>query len=761
MALRGIRRPRVTQVPAGRVVKASMMSAPTALPGGYTVPAGSTVTDATSMLGMLQARTAAAVNGAVPLPRNEGFAALFGPGAPLLPSPFNQPNPRTGQADPRQTEYPVSYNILSNERPIPWSTLRGAADKVDIIRLCLRTRKDELTQMEWGFGFTADAEQQLGITSTAAKREMRDKYSAQFAKLKSFWSVPDKTNDLSWSEWLGMLLEERFVLDALSIYPRLTYGGDLASLEIIDGSTIKPLIDEYGNRPRPPAPAYQQWLYGFPRGEYTDDGASDTWEGTAGSLIYKPYTRRTQSPYGFPEVEQALVSADVYLRRQDWMRQEYTAGSLGRTMLKTDAQVASLTPEQRRAWQVAFNDELAGDTRARLGDFTLLPAGFDPVVSADVAERYKADYDEFLVKLLCAHMATQPSEIGFTPSNGLGGAGFSDAQEDVTYRKSLKPTISWLVDIVNAISAQYLDMPPEITMQFLGMESEDEQAADSVADTRVKGGRMTLNEDRDRTGQPRYTFAEADMPMLMTARGVVFLEGASETEPAGVEVGPAQAPPAGPAMGAAGGGSSPDNAPTDGGAPPDSGEDTANEDETTAAKAELVAFRRFLGKRGKLTREFTFTELGANGDVLNEVAKVDAEWAAELAGDLAKGFDPGESRDFHGRWGGGGGAKPAGQTYGDSKGHTIEITAKHKKDVKAAKLSTQQQMEYSARRFKGESHEDALAHAKASPRKADGGVGGLFKAGGAGGRDRAPEGARPDHRQEHAGYPLHVAGVGP
>lgn len=625
----GIRRPRVAgRMPAGPLVKAASMGRPTSLPGGLALPSGSQVTDATAMLGMMQARTAGAINGAVPLPRDQGFWSLFGPGAPLYPSPLNQPNPRTGQADPRQTEYPVSYNILSNDRPVPWSTLRAAADKVDIIRLCLRTRKDELTEMEWTFGFTADAKMQLGITSPNAERHMRIEYSSVIKKLKNFWAIPDRENDLSWPEWFGMMLEERFVLDATSIYPVSTYGSDLHTLRLVDGSTIKPLLNEYGVRPAPPAPAYQQWLYGFPRGEYSDDGASDTWEGTAGSMIYKPYTRRTQSPYGFPEVEQALVSAEVYLRRQDWMRKEYTAGTLPRTMLKMDMPAGTMTPEQRRAWQVALNDDLAGSTAARQ-DFTLLPGGFEPVVSADAAERYKADYDEFLVKLLCAHMATQPSEIGFTPSNGLGGAGFSDGQEDVTYRKSLAPTTRWTVGISNQISAQYLAMPPELTMVFLGMESEDEKAADDVADLRVKAGRMTLNEDRDRVGLPRYPFAEADMPMLMTARGVVFLEGASETEPPGVEVTPAQAPPAGsPETGAAP--PSPDGA-----APPD-----APPDDT--AKAELAAFGRFLAKRGKLTRPFAFTALAkVDADELNTLAASRPDAARARAVELAKASDAG------------------------------------------------------------------------------------------------------------------------
>lgn len=569
---RGIRRPRVAGSPVSKAYRG-----PTSMPGGLALPAGSTVTDATSMLGMIQGRTQGAVSGAVPLDRSQGFWSLFGPGAPLYPAPLNTPNPVTNQADPRQYEYPVSYNLLANDRPVPWTTLREAADKVDIIRLCLRTRKDELCQLEWGFGFTADAEQQLGITSPTSKKEMRDKYSDQFAALKNFWSNPDTTNDLSWSEWLGMLLEERFVLDALSIYPRMTYGGQLASLEIVDGSTIKPLIDEYGNRPAPPAPAYQQWLYGFPRGEYTDNGASDNWEGGAGSLIYKPYTRRTQSPFGFPEVEQALVSADVYLRRQDWMRQEYTSGTLPTTFLKMDTAMGAMTPEQTRAWEVVLNDYMAGDTSNR-HRYKLLPGGMDPVVTSDASERYKPDYDEFLVKLLCAHMATQPSEIGFTPSKGLGGAGFSQGEEDVTYRKSLRPTLAWLVDLVNSISREYLGMPAELTLQFLGMESEDEHEADLVAAARVSGGRMTLNEDRDRIGLPRFTFPEADMPMVVTRGGVVFIENAASAAAAtpGVQVGPPSAPTT-----------------TD---EPKPNEKTSDKPTADVKKSELTAYRNYIRK---------------------------------------------------------------------------------------------------------------------------------------------------------------------
>lgn len=415
----GIRRPRVAgRVPAGLLVKAS---APTSLPGGLALPAGSSVTDATSMLGALQARTARAVNGSVPLPRDQGFWALFGPGAPLYPSPLNTPNPMTGQADPRSHEYPVSWNIQSNQRYIPWTTLRAAAEKVDIIRLCLKVRKAEICQLDWDITLTKRAQNMADANTAVAKKALRDQYADKIDDLTDFWSNPDTTNDMDWSSWLGMLLEERFVLDATSIFPRLTYGQDLASLEIVDGATIKPLLNEYGNTPAPPAPVYQQWLYGFPRGEYHDDGVGE-WEATRGGLIYKPQTRRTLGPYGLPEVEQALVTAEVYLRRQDWMRQEYTSGTLPTTFMKTDAEIGQMTPEQYRMWNGALNDYLAGDTQAR-HRLQMLPLGFDPMPTQDAAERYKPDYDELLIKLLVRTWTSSRPRSGSRPATGSAAPG--------------------------------------------------------------------------------------------------------------------------------------------------------------------------------------------------------------------------------------------------------------------------------------------------------------------------------------------------
>src|SRR5260221_8212598 len=99
----------------------------------------------------------------------------------------------------------------------------------------------------------------------------------------------------------------------------MTYGGDPLDLWVLDGSTIKPLLDESGGRPEAPAPAYQQILYGFPRGEYTpqtfarDDGTKVTPGAIqAGQLIYRRRVERTWTPYGFSSTEQALMDGLLY-----------------------------------------------------------------------------------------------------------------------------------------------------------------------------------------------------------------------------------------------------------------------------------------------------------------------------------------------------------------------------------------------------------------------------------------------------------------
>jgi hypothetical protein len=736
---RGIRRPLAGHRP---VTKA-------ALPGGIQLPSGAQTSSLAPQIAALQQQTgqgqAGAVTMAEPLPRQfSDFIAAFGPGVPLVPAPLNGVREDTGQPDPRRYAYPVSWNLSRDmQRHTPWSLLIQAADKVDIIRRCIEARKDEQIQQDWDFTLSKRALEAAGANTPAEKSALREKYSDKIRQLVDWWQTPDKTNGYEFETWLSMALEEHFVLDALAIYPRLTYGGDLSSLEVLDGSTIKPLLDARGNRPPAPAPAFQQWLYGFPRGEYTDLGPSDSWEGDAGSLIYAVRTARTRSPYGLSTVEQALVSADLWMHRQQWMRSEYTEGTLPTSWLTVDQAAGNMTPDQIRAWETSLNDFYGGGISQR-HRMRLLPQGVSPIDTMDVSERYKPDYDEFLVKLVISHFNVDPMEIGFAPKGGLGGKGFSEGQQDTKYRQAIKPLNTFLSNIINQISRRYLGMPPELTHQFLGMEQEDEESADEVAAARTSSGRSTFNEDRDRQGMPRYPGEWADKPFVMTASGPVWLDDAYEKSQEPPEPVPAPLAPHVPGQPAAREPGTPpvgeDNEPDD--------DEEADQEAAEKAVGELVAFGRFLAKRGKLSRPFAFEHLDkAAGELLNETAVTDPEWAAELAGDIVK---VGPKGYIHG-WiyvGGPGlprprtGSKPnpvhapdndairaararlradspaarakQSSTLHDDKGRTITITAAEKQDVKAAKLHPTQQMLYTSNRFRGVDHKRSLELARSS-----------------------------------------------
>jgi len=55
---------------------------------------------------------------------------------------------------PRTLDYPVGYNINiqpRNMEPISFDQMRSLADSFDLVRLCIETRKDQVSRMPWAF----------------------------------------------------------------------------------------------------------------------------------------------------------------------------------------------------------------------------------------------------------------------------------------------------------------------------------------------------------------------------------------------------------------------------------------------------------------------------------------------------------------------------------------------------------------------------------------------------------------------------------
>ncbi|MFJ2630838.1 phage minor head protein [Streptomyces sp. NPDC087422] len=576
---------------------------------------------------------------AVPLPRTDPQVA-FGPGVPLFPAAIDPPRPDTGRPEPRFNEYPVTSNLPGvSDRLVPWKVLRDAADAGGLPRRCIEIRKAEVTTLDWAVTITKQAVEAEQHHTDKPRSEvegaLRERLSGDIARCTRFWEQPDPGQGESFAEWLGKLLEEQLVLDAVAIYPRLTYGGDLYALEILDGSTIKVLRDHRGGRPAPPDPAFQQLLWGFPRGEFIADTDADgtVLAGYASDrLVYKRRNVRAHTPYGYSAVEQALEDVDVWLRRRKWIRDEYTEGTLPTGWITSNGQ-SQWTPQQVREYETDLNDTYSGGTAAR-HRLRVLPPGMDLETQGDVAERYKPEYDLFLVKQIAAHFDVTIAELGFTETGGLGSTGWHEGQADVQQRKATLPTLRWLQQLLTDVSRKHLGMPAELEFRFLGLEEEDAAAADAVAGARLKDGRITRNEDRDRMGMPRFDFPEADMPMVQTGRGLVFLNGAAKLAPPGEVVGPVLGPPQADAD-ADGVLDAPHGPDTDVRKPGASGESNGpagdDGDREEAVKAELAAYRRWARKNPHPARNFAFTT----------VTKADAPHIPHTAVTFAEAGDTG------------------------------------------------------------------------------------------------------------------------
>ena len=506
-----------------------------------------------ALLSMQQGKTQAKL-----MPRPDTWSVdPFGPGRALPPAPINVPRPDTGRADPRAYQYDPAVNLQLTTRQghVPWATLQAAADQ-PLFRKCIQLRK---TICDLEFSVTVDPAKvaRYAELDSAPKQDvesdLRQKYRNDIARLTDFFQTPDRKNGYSWGQWTGLIMENYLKYDAVAIWPQYTYGGDIFAFKVIDGKTIKPLQDEYGERPLPPYPAFQQVLYGFPRGEWTAsvenvDGKEVTPGYPSDQLLYERRIIRSETPYGMSPTEIALIEGLLWSSRFRWMLSEYTEGVQPESFLLNKGEL-DWTPEQVTDYERYINQRLQGNTSERM-KWPLLPPGVEPVQSVYPGEKYRTEYDLMIIKLVAGCFGVPITELGFVETGSLG-ATFHEGNEDILYRQTRKPDADWLGNIATKLARQHLGMPGDLKVQILGLESEDEAAADAVAQNQVNGGRLTINEDRARRGLPPYDFAEADMPMYMTQRGVVFLEGASETEPPGVLVTPVQgqpmqAPPIGP-----------------------------------------------------------------------------------------------------------------------------------------------------------------------------------------------------------------------
>jgi 8-oxo-dGTP pyrophosphatase MutT (NUDIX family) len=483
--------------------------------------------------------------GFLPRPPRAFTEGAFGPFSPILPVPVDAPPPGAERPEARRYDFQVGWNLPTGQpgneglKLANFSTLQSLADSFSIARACIEYRKNQVRGIEWDITPTPDA--QKAYQSSPAK--MAD-FGKRRAKALKFFSRPDR-DYFTYATWVSAVLEEVLVFDALSLLIRPVrgrgrgkgvLGSDLDSLMLVNGPTIRPLIDLHGGTPRPPAPAYQQYLKGVPRSDYmtmifADDLADSGLLGkeaaqfSGDQLMYIPMIPRPWTPYGFSAIERALIPIMTGLQKQAFQYDWFKEGSVPAAyVIPGDT---AMTPNQLRELQDALN-AIAGDP-AWFQKIIVLPAGshVEPqkhVTSAD-------ELDQWITQETTMAFGLTPMEIGVTPGRSNSSSGGAQNQmakmtQDNSEDTGLTPILRYLADIFNIILSNVCNQP-DMLFTCEGLQQEEDQ--DALTGTLVQqfqNGMRTLDECRQELNLQPYGLEESSEPVITTPQGPVPLSTA-------------------------------------------------------------------------------------------------------------------------------------------------------------------------------------------------------------------------------------------
>ena len=430
-----------------------------------------------------------------PLPRDPRvFLSQMDPNFPQPPTGLDPRGPGNGPL-PRLSQYPLNWNLPSapgTYKMVPFKLMRNVVDMSHVARRCIDIRQQEIADVEWEVAPKEEERGQFKVFPDK-KAGLFDQWRTQRKALQAFWERPDPVRGLRYDQWIRMAVEEILVTDSLSIFEQSTWGptggvlgSDVYALTIIDGTTIKPLLDIRGGPPAPPNPAYQQFIWGLPRVDLVslvldarDDpeiqnaqrgfsfSKAEFLELTRDQLAYLPFHRRAWTAYGYSNVEQAILLINVALKRLDYHSAYFTDGDIPAMLLYVPD---TWTLDQVNKYEAQWHAKTAGSQswkhRMNIVPGAVKGEQLKPPV-------YDMTFDDYIDRALCAAFVVDPTEAGIEPKGGLGGSGYMDAQDDRRKRLTVGPTLREFKGYMDDFHGRRLNVP-ELEIRYDGLDVEDE-----------------------------------------------------------------------------------------------------------------------------------------------------------------------------------------------------------------------------------------------------------------------------------------------
>jgi 2'-5' RNA ligase len=408
----------------------------------------------------------------------------FSPGAPLSPYDGYSRTPRSQNFVPQVN---VTTRPRTHER-VSFETLKGLIDAYDIATMAIWHRIDSLRSLDWSLvaadGFEGDVADAVAIgMSVLAKPDGQTPFGA----------------------WLAEWVYDILAFDAGTLWRMRNRAGQVVGLRVVDGSLIAPLLDDWGNTPQAPAPAFVQYINGLP------------WNWlTTNDLIYRPFRKRPDSPYGRPPLESILLNANTDLRFQAYFLQRFTEGNLPAAFASAPD---SWTPQQIEQFQEYWDGFILGDQSFK-SQIRWIPPGSKIEWSNE--KDFTDAFSLFMMRKTLAAYHVVPSDMGITDTVNKSTG---ETQRDVQHRIGDVPLARHVSDILTAFLQDDLHLPVKHQFDF-GEEQDDRLQLAQADDIYIKNGTVSNSDIRElRFGLsepegkrvPRFVYSNRGGPIPLSA----------------------------------------------------------------------------------------------------------------------------------------------------------------------------------------------------------------------------------------------------
>ena len=399
---------------------------------------------------------------------------LLGPGQPfstaLDGSTGNSARDKDRETEPRTFQYVTSVNTTIMPRLAygltAFSDLRNYAETVPEVSMCIRLLTEEMK----AFVPTIVDDQDKAVP------DEENEYTWMTER-------PDRFNP--WPVWLSRFMYNVLVYDAGCAYMKRDNRGKVRATRVVDGSTIFVVIDEAGEQPSPPAPAFQQIIWGIPRMFLNTR-----------QLWYKPRHLRADAPYGRSPIEDSIAAVKLLQNLWDYEGQKYQVGNIPEIIFSVPEGFGKDT-DQILEYEASFNARMSGSNKERVRA-RFVPAGTEVLQTKELTFN-KESYDAATNAIRMSYGIVQ-SEVGEGPSGGLGGKGYAEAMQSAFYRMGLAPLISYVEghfnDIIKVNGTPNRKFKLEFPAESLDPGKEEEKYVNRFA-----AGVITRDETRQGVGE--------------------------------------------------------------------------------------------------------------------------------------------------------------------------------------------------------------------------------------------------------------------